>query len=494
MRGRAIGLSFIGCDSLCDDCSLISRSLFRFRGLFVKLVLTFFLVCLASLVVVGSLDVHFSSLRFEHDARGLLETLDSQSLDVPSGVDAMNDPDRCREVADSLFRRVIELGTSRIADFDLMLSYFYTGRLQVEIVDGERVLCASSAAPTPLLGQTLANATRSTARETFLRQGREWALVIGVDLPSQHGARALIGVHFWPEWGTSHVIGYDLFRTLAFVGALGISFTVAIVWFVLRRVRRATRAADRWAAGDFSARIVDRSSDEFSALAERFNRMADALAHTIKVDKALAVSVERNRIARDLHDTAKQRSFVLGLKLTELEHDAQAHSQLLTTIVDARRLVDHLQQDLIRAVSGFNLPAITEFGLRHALTRSIDDLLSGAHIEWSLDFPLDAERALLPAPAIAQELMAITHEAIANARRHSGCTRIRVTAQSQARFTWIIEDNGRGFDTALTTYGMGLTNLHWRARSLPDGTLAVESSSAGTRVVVSFNPPGESPP
>jgi signal transduction histidine kinase len=314
-----------------------------------------------------------------------------------------------------------------------------------------------------------------------------------VNLPSQAGAHALIGVHFWPEWGTSNVIAYDLFRTLAFVGALGISFTVAIVWFVLRRVHRATRAADRWAAGDFSARIIDRSSDEFSALAERFNRMADALAHTIKVDKALAVSVERNRIARDLHDTAKQRSFVLGLKLTELEHDARAHGELLTTIADARRLVDHLQQDLVRAVSGFNLPAVTESGLRDALTRSIGDLLSGSHIEWSLEFPHDAERTLVPAPVIAQELMAITHEAVANARRHSGCTSIRVTAQSQGRLTWIIADNGKGFDPALATDGMGLTNLHWRARSLPGGALSVDSSSAGTRVVVSFDPPGENP-
>lgn len=477
---------------LCSGCTLTSHPLFRWRGLFVKLVLTFFLVCLAALVIVGSLDVYLSSPRFERDARDLLGTLDTSSLELPSNADARGDTDRCRAFADALFRQVIERGTAQVADFGAILSYFYTGRLQVQIVDGARVQCASTPAPTPLLGETLAQALGSGTRETMQRQGREWALASRMALPS--GEQALVGVHFFPGWGTSHVIGYDLLRTLAFVGAQGISFIIVIVWFVLRRIRRATRAADRWAAGDFSARIVDGSRDEFSALAERFNHMADALAQTIEVDKALAVSVERNRIGRDLHDTAKQRSFVLGLKLTELEHDARSHGELLTTIADARRLLDHLQQDLVRAVSGFNPPVITEWGLRDALSRSLSDLLSGSCIEWSLDLAPDIEHVLLSAAPVAQELLAITHEAVANARRHSGCSRICVSAQGRARLAWIIEDNGKGFDPALPTHGMGLTNLQWRASSLPDGALAVASSAAGTRVAVSFNLPGASNP
>lgn len=466
---------------------------FRLRGLFVKLVLTFFLVCLLSLVVIGSLDVYFSSPRFERDARGLLESLDLRALEPTPPADAPRETDRCRVLADALFRHVIEQGTARVADFDAILAHFYTGRLQIRIVDGAQVRCASAPAPTPLLQETLAAALRSAGPETLQRHAREWALVRRVALPSGQG-QALIGVHFWPAWGTSTVIGYDLLRTLAFVGAQGVSFTIVIVWFVLRRIRRAMRAADRWAAGDFSARIADTDRDEFGALAERFNRMADALAQTMATDKALAVSIERNRIARDLHDTAKQRSFVLGLKLTELEHDARPHRELLPAIADARRLLDHLQQDLVRAVSGFTLPVITESGLRDALTRSVGDLLSGSGIEWSLELAPDSERALSSAAAIAQELIAITHEAVANARRHSGCRRIRLCAHGLSRCTWIIEDDGRGFDPARAPSGMGLTNLQWRARSLPGGALAVDASSAGTRVTVSFDLPDENTP
>lgn len=465
-----------------DEIESLHRISAFLRGLFVKLTATFFLVCFVSMLVVGWLDVRFSSLRFEHDARALLGSLDARRV---AAAVADGGAAHCAATADALFRHVIAQGTGRVADFDAMLGYFYSGRLRVEIVEDARTACASGPAPAHLLGAALVEAAHSTA-PTLLREGGEWALVVPLALGDARGARALIGVQFWPEWGTHSIIGYDVIRSLVFIAVLGISFTIAVAWFVLRRIRRATRAADRWAAGDLGARIAERPGDEFGALAERFNRMADALARTIETEKALATSVERNRIGRDLHDTAKQRSFVLGLKLTELEHDAQGHAQLTATIADARRLADHLQQDLVRAVSGFRLPAVNEAGLRDALLRGVGDLLSGSRIAWSLDLPPDAERFLEARPVLAQELMVITHEAVANARRHSGCTHIRVIAAGGPRFAWAIEDDGNGFDPARRSSGMGLTNLRWRARALPDGRLDIESSPSGTCIVVTF--------
>lgn len=82
----------------------------------------------------------------------------------------------------------------------------------------------------------------------------------------------------------------------------------------------------------------------------------------------------------------------------------------------------------------------------------------------------------------------ITHEAVANALRHSGCRQIRVSchAAGEARWSWIIQDDGTGFDPRHAPLGMGLANLRWRAHTLPDGVLAIESGSMGSRIAVTF--------
>ncbi|GAA0724759.1 hypothetical protein GCM10009105_37660 [Dokdonella soli] len=96
--------------------------------------------------------------------------LDPRSLGELSSADGIDGPNRCRVLADRLFRHVIELGTSRVADFGAMVSCFYMGRLLVEIADGERIVCTNAFLPTPLLGKALADAARSAVPETFVRQ------------------------------------------------------------------------------------------------------------------------------------------------------------------------------------------------------------------------------------------------------------------------------------------------------------------------------------
>ena len=352
-----------------------------------------------------------------------------------------------------------------------------------------RMVCGTAPAPSPLLRRALVQALAAGAgqAEMAIDDNDQWAIARWVELGG--GRRALVGLNYYPEWATNadSVIAFDLARTFIYALGIGTSFIVLWMWLLLRRVRRATEAADRWAQGDFSASIADRSRDEFSALAERFNRMADALSRTLHLEKALGGSLERNRIARDLHDTAKQRSFVLGLKLAELEHDARGDPRLLRTVTQARLLADRLQQDLVDVVSGFKLPAIAELGLREALSRNIDDLLDGSGIAWELVLPEPLEHWLLSRPLVTQELLMITHEATANARRHSSCKRVRVAGERNGRrWLWSVEDDGLGFEPATAPAGMGLANLRWRADQLPHGQLRIASSAAGTQVRVEF--------
>ncbi|WP_175996859.1 HAMP domain-containing protein [Burkholderia stabilis] len=471
------------------------------RGLFVKLVPTFIVVGFVAMVLSSVLTSVLWRTHAESDIHRFLGNLDRAALAAAAGAVDLRDPIACRAAADAMFWRIAQDGARDVMDFAPMMGFFGAGRLQVRITRPDGAGCVTAPAASPLLSDTFAAMPADPAvPETMLHRDGDWAIVTRIALAG--GATARVGVHYWPGWQLHYEIAddasaYDLMRTVLYLGAMGASFAGLLVWLLVRRVRRMTAAADRWAAGDLSARIADASRDELGELAAHFNRMADALARTFGMQKALAVSVERTRIARDLHDTAKQRSFVLGLKLTELEYEAQRHPDLLPTVGAARRLADHLQQDLDNVVTGFSLPAIAEDGLRAAVSQAVRDLLAGSGIDWSLDLPDAAARALDARPSAAHELLMITHEATANALRHSGCRRIDIACEpggaaraspgASSRWQWIVRDDGDGFDPAAVPVGMGLGNLRWRADALPGGMLDIASGADGTRVTVHFN-------
>ena len=99
------------------------------------------------------------------------------------------------------------------------------------------------------------------------------------------------------------------------------------------------------------------------------------------------------------------------------------------------------------------------------------------------------------APEQADQLLAMTREALSNIARHSGASRATIElAASDSTIRLVIGDNGRGFDTRQQRTGRqhGLTNLAARAESL-GGTLNVTSAPGeGTRMeaLVPLEPAG----
>ncbi|QND50671.1 HAMP domain-containing protein (plasmid) [Phyllobacterium sp. 628] len=453
----------------------------------------FMIVGFGALFIVSILMSQFNASRYESSIRGVINGLDRQQFNASATAANLRDKAACDALASKIFWNLVDTGVTQMLDFPAMFSYFHDGKLQVKIINDQGILCSTLPAATPLLDQAMIEAAQSSQPEVLHRQGEDWALITRINLPAGDGVQALVGVHYWSQWQIyDEVLSgtvSDYIRTFILINSMGASVAALFVWRLLRRIKRATNAADQWAAGDLRTRIKDNSKDEFGRLAERFNNMADALSKSFDMQKALAISVERNRIARDLHDTAKQRSFVLGLKLTELEYEAQQHAPLLPTVESARRLADHLQKDLENVVSGFNLPAIADHGLHETLVRSVRDLLSGSGIQWSIDWPDRIGAQLDTAPELAQELLMITHEAIANALRHSQCRNIHIACKPGHPWHWSVTDDGHGFDTAGAPIGMGLSNMRWRANTLPGGDLALSSSPKGTIVDISFELP-----
>jgi NarL family two-component system sensor histidine kinase LiaS len=110
-------------------------------------------------------------------------------------------------------------------------------------------------------------------------------------------------------------------------GVLGAIFGAVFANGLAKRFKQLSTATDAWSEGDFSKFIDDNTGDEITKLAERLNSMAKQLQSLLRRRQEMAVSEERNRLARDLHDSAKQQalaaSFELGTALTLYERDPQ---------------------------------------------------------------------------------------------------------------------------------------------------------------------------
>jgi signal transduction histidine kinase len=201
--------------------------------------------------------------------------------------------------------------------------------------------------------------------------------------------------------------------------------------------------------------------------------------------RELSTIEERKRLARELHDSVTQTLFSIGLT-------AEAAAELVEA--DPGRAREQLGrlQELTRAAMLemrsliFELrPAELETeGLAAALRKHVE-VLRRLHAQ-EIDVTVDGERRL---PAnVEKGLLRIAQEALGNALRHSGATRVSLSlAAHDSRVSLRVVDDGRGFDPeeAVTrSRRLGLTSMRERAEAI-GGTLAIESTPGrGTTVDV----------
>ncbi|HKH17757.1 MAG TPA: GAF domain-containing sensor histidine kinase [Solirubrobacteraceae bacterium] len=190
--------------------------------------------------------------------------------------------------------------------------------------------------------------------------------------------------------------------------------------------------------------------------------------------RELSIVEERNRLARELHDSVTQQLFGVVLAAESagelLERGDAAGEQLARVQALARGAMEEL-----RSVVFELRPASLEAeGLGQVLRKHVDVLrrVSGREIELRVASP--------PAlrPAAAGQVFRIAQEALQNALRHSGAGRIEVRLEDGGgRLALCVADDGRGFDAAATGVRgrrLGLTSMEERAAEL-GGRLAIES-------------------
>lgn len=270
-----------------------------------------------------------------------------------------------------------------------------------------------------------------------------------------------------------------------------------------QRLKRLSAASAALAAGDLTQRIDDRSVDEIGQLARQFNAMSEELADNVRAlrllaaqnaqlaDQAgqLAVVEERNRLARELHDSVSQDLFSLTMlaaascRLIENKPDVVAHQ--LAEIRDTSQRALQETRSLIFALR----PAMLD---GRGLTPALRDLVAAAQERQGLtvDLRIRGDRHL-PLEH-EQALFRIVQEALANVVRHSGVREAEVIiTYEDTHVHLIVCDQGRGFDTSAphNARSIGLTSMAERSAAL-GGTFEVTSTpDHGTSIAVSVPAP-----
>jgi two-component system NarL family sensor kinase len=222
------------------------------------------------------------------------------------------------------------------------------------------------------------------------------------------------------------------------------------------------------------------------------HQIATAIERTQLAEQATRVALveERNRLAREVHDTLAQELTGIALQLEAadalLEHSPdRARARIRQALERTRESLEEARRSVLDLRAG---PLE-----RQALPAALETL--GQRFTAETGTPVAFQQALvgprLPA-RVEEALYRIAQEALVNVRRHAQAGAVRIELhQTNDGVQLIVADNGRGFDVQLPdagahAHGFGLIGMQERARLL-NGDMQISSCpGAGAQVEVTI--------
>jgi len=192
--------------------------------------------------------------------------------------------------------------------------------------------------------------------------------------------------------------------------------------------------------------------------------------------------IERQRLARELHDETGQAltSILLGLKSVE---EASGPEEMGAAAGELRELVVATLQDVRRLAVELRPRVLDDFGLVAALERLVETFSESTGIDVQFEARLGDERL---SEELETTLYRILQEALTNVVKHAHARKVSILlVRRGGKVTAVIEDDGEGFDPGQSgEQGLGLLGMRERI-DLLEGRINVESSpGSGTTLAV----------
>ena len=256
-------------------------------------------------------------------------------------------------------------------------------------------------------------------------------------------------------------------------------------WLVTRGLRRRlvtlSAASQAWSKGNFSVSPRDSSGDEIGELTRNLNNMAEQLQALLYTRDELARVEERNRLARDLHDTVKQQTYAARMQLTAAKNLLGSDITAATGHIDtALQLNRETQQELKLIIDELRPAALQGKGLARALKEYADRWQE--HTGIRVETAVNGERSL--PLEVEQALYRVLQEILSNIARHAEADTVRLSlSMAPEKVTLFVADNGRGFEVNnVSSSSYGLSGMKARLNEV-GGTLNIDSTpSIGTAI------------
>lgn len=207
-------------------------------------------------------------------------------------------------------------------------------------------------------------------------------------------------------------------------------------------------------------------------------------ARSREAHERLALLDDRERIGRELHDGVIQSLFAVGMGLQGaalVASDPGMRERMERAVEE----IDHTILDLRNYIFDLRPTILDDQELAQALKALADDFSTRSGVVTVLDIDAVAAADLAP---LAADIVQLAREALSNVGRHAHASTCRLTlCRDGPAAIFEVDDDGAGFDTALTRSGRGLGNLRQRAEQI-GGTGAI-SSIPGEGTIVSVRIP-----
>ncbi|NIV30751.1 MAG: hypothetical protein GWN58_15000, partial [Anaerolineae bacterium] len=203
----------------------------------------------------------------------------------------------------------------------------------------------------------------------------------------------------------------------------------------------------------------------------------------------LTISHERQRMAREMHDTLAQglAGVIMQLEAADGQLEGNQPTEARVTVQKATQRARQTLHEARRAIQALRSAALEQKDLAAALATEVAEFEATSGV--AADFGFEGEPGPL-GPDAAQHVLRILQESLSNVGRHAQARHVRVRlVQSDSRIQLMVQDDGQGFDVEAAMRQpecFGLQGMYERAQHLGATLQLTSSPREGTMLVLNL--------
>ncbi|TSB45779.1 sensor histidine kinase [Alkalicoccobacillus porphyridii] len=262
-----------------------------------------------------------------------------------------------------------------------------------------------------------------------------------------------------------------------------------------RRLESVLHGAALYERGTYSHRIRIDGDDELSELVTRMNGMAEHVEEQVASLQRLstrnatmqdsvkraAVTEERQRLARELHDAVSQQLFAISMMMAAIKEGAESTREInMTQLKSVERMANLAQSEMRSLLLHLRPTQLKGRSLKEGLHQLFLEMEEKQELQVIHDIEEEHE---LP-QGFEDQLFRMVQEAFSNILRHAEATKVECLLKAgKSEWKLSIIDNGKGFDPAEISQGSyGLQTMRERMNEI-GGMLQVKSvKGKGTQI------------